>query len=175
MTWVYRSVSVDLWTTCHEYMSDCDLCRVRTMGIEHLDDVYEELFLYGLIRKNTLRDHVEALYPYLREEARKNRLIDYDDAKDHLGTSRRYLGRVLGAINECEHRKDNPLLTAIVVRDTKIDGERRPSMGFFTWPCVRDRQPDCWSHPDHDGSPSEKQLKYWKEERDRVWEAWSDE
>lgn len=136
------------------------------MGSEHLDEVYEELFLYGLIRKETLEKHVQNLRPHLLEKASNEELVNYQKATDYLGTSRQYLGRVLGAINECEARQNNPLLSAIVVRDEKIDGEVRPSLGFFTWPCIPDRY---WVHPDSSGSPSEEQLEYWREERNRVW------
>lgn len=74
------------------------------MGSEHLDEVYEELFLYGLIRKETLEKHVQNLRPHLLEKASNEELVNYQKATDYLGTSRQYLGRVLGAINECEAR-----------------------------------------------------------------------
>lgn len=135
------------------------------MGIEHLDDVYEELFLYGLVRKKTLEEHVQNLYPFLIEKARNRESVTYEEARAHLDTSRQYLGRVLGAINECEDRQDNPLLTAIVLKDTKIDGKVRPSLGFFTWPCVSEEHR---VHPDSPGSPSEEQLEYWEKEREKA-------
>lgn len=142
------------------------------MRREHLDDVYEELFLYGLVRKKTLDEHVQKLYPYLLEKARNEDLVSYEEATNHLGTTRQYLGRVLGAINECEDRKNNPLLTAIVVKDTKIDGKVQPSLGFFTWPCIPEEH---WVHPDTSGYPSKEQLEYWKKERERVWSTWTSE
>lgn len=148
---------------------------MQSMWVEHLDDVYEELFLYGLIRKDTLEDHARDLRPFLLEKAREKELVDYDEAKEKIETSRQYLGRVLGAINECEHREGNPMLSAIVVRDKRIDGERRPSLGFFSWPCVRDRTDDCWSHPDESGEPSQAQLDFWEQERDAVQETWGAE
>lgn len=144
------------------------------MSVKHLDEVYEELFLYGLVRRETLEKHTGLLHPYLREKASQGELVSYEKAKGHVDTSRQYLGRVLGAINECEHRKGNPLLTAIVVRDEKIDGERHPSRGFFSWPCIQDREPDVWVHPDKKGSLSADQLAFWEEERDWVWEHWAD-
>lgn len=142
------------------------------MESEQLEEVYEELFLYGLIRWETLESHVQNLRPYLIERASDEAVVTYQNASDYLGTSRQYLGRILGAINECEARRDNPLLTAIVVRDEKVDREVRPSLGFFTWPCIPE---EYRVHPDSSGSPSEEQLKYWNEERDRVWSIWAGE
>ena len=124
----------------------------------------------GSSTKNTLEGHTRDLYPYLVEKAKNREVVSYEKCTDYLETSGSYLGRVLGTINECEHRQNNPLLTAVVVRDEKRDGEVHPSLGFFAWPCVPD---EVQVHPDRKGQPSEKQLDFWEAERDRVWSTWA--
>jgi hypothetical protein len=145
--------------------------QVDTMTLKHLDEVYEDLFLYGLINKETLKKHSQKLRSFLIEKASEKELVNYQEAADYLGTSRQYLGRVLGAINECESHQDNPLLTAIVVKDKNYEKDTHPSLGFFSWPCIPEEHR---VHPDSSGSPSEEQLDYWREEWDRVWSAWAD-
>lgn len=140
---------------------------------EILDKVYRELFMYGLIRRDTIGEYVEKLYPHLQEKASNKEMVDYDHVKEYIETSRVYIGRVLGAINQYEEKRENPFLTAIVVQNPK-SANPRPSRGFFIWPCVGNRS-DLKLHPDGAGEPQEEHYEFWENERDKVWEKWAEE
>ena len=141
------------------------------MSIEHLDEVYEDLFKYGLINPKTIEKRVSALRPYLRDRASTRTLVSYEGAREHIGTSSEYLGRVLGAINECEYRAGNPLLTALVVKDPTSESKCFPSAGFFGWPCIPD---EYERHPNDSTSLTEEEIEFWEDEVQRVFSAWAE-
>jgi len=101
-------------------------------------------------------EKMELYVPNLRQEliqaARQRRLIYYGAVQNRYG-GRGYIGQVLDEINRREHKKGNPMLSAIVVdKDSGTPGEGFVGLyselypnfnGVISWEAERDR---VWGH-----------------------------
>lgn len=74
--------------------------------------------------EKTYRTRVEQAYEVLTEQARDQETIYYGELMGAIGTSRGYIGPVLGGVSRLELRQNNPPLSAIAVRkETDMPGD----------------------------------------------------
>jgi hypothetical protein len=74
--------------------------------------------------RDTYRTRVEQAYEVLIEKACDQETIYYGELMDKIGTSRGYIGPVLGGVSRLELRQNNPPLSALAVRkETEMPGD----------------------------------------------------
>ncbi|MBA7702986.1 hypothetical protein ES703_111766 [subsurface metagenome] len=118
------------------------------------------------LRLETLEKYVELARRILIEVAkgkRRDRSITYKGLMGEMGgPGRGYIGEVLEAICQAEHREKRPLLSALVVHSN----DRLPGDAFWKLSVV----------PPHirTGSKEEKK-KFWKNECDKLYKRWGNE
>ncbi len=118
------------------------------------------------LRPETLEKYAKLARPILIEVAkgkRGDRSITYKDLMDEMGgPGRGYIGEVLEAICQAEHREKRPLLSALVVHSN----DRLPGDVFWKLSVV----------PPHvrNGSKEEK-INFWKNECDKLYKHWGSE
>ena len=115
------------------------------------------------LRPETLKKYAELARPILIEVAkgkRGDRSITYKDLMDEMGRpGRGYIGEVLEAICQAEHREKRPLLSALVVRKDN----KQPSYGFWE---LRVLSPSL-----RNASMEEKKDR-WEKEKRKAYEYW---
>lgn len=119
------------------------------------------------------KDSVEyfKVYSDLISAARNKTTLNYKDVArimglpetgQNMGTE---TGHLLGEISENEHNnniKRRPMLSALVIKS----GGNEPGNGFYTLACLLHRLKE--------GATNEEKKVFWKNERDQVYEKWSD-
>ncbi len=89
---------------------------------------YSEEMIGTDLKPETLERKIETIRPRLRDVANESEKITYQELTDGFSlvhSSR--IGRVLGIIGALEHRLDNPVLPAVVVKEHR----EGPGEGFF--------------------------------------------